>query len=276
MSQGPKDPAMQAAMSVLFHDFPWHAAACGDIDLTGWRRPQSYYRDIIWNGGDRVYATVRLPEPEGKKIIATAWATYPTLPTWSWPGLENKPMQVEVYSSAERVQLFVNDKLVGEQPTTRAEEFKAVFSVPYVPGTVKTVGLRGGRTVAESVLVTAGPATALRLTPDRSTIHADGQDLSFIAVEAVDAEGRLQPHADGEVQFAVSGAGTLAGVANGDGQDPASYAGDRRKLFNGRALIVVRSSRNAGGINVQAKSAGLREGSTIVQAQAAQSFPELQ
>ena len=80
-------------MELFFHPYPWHAAACGDLDLTGFRKPQSYYRDILWNGGDRVYATVRLPEPEGKKIIAIMWATYPTLPSWSWPGQEGKELR---------------------------------------------------------------------------------------------------------------------------------------------------------------------------------------
>ena len=97
-------------------------AACGDLDLTGYRKPQSYYRDILWNGGDRVYATVRLPEPDGKKIIAVGWATYPTLPTWTWPGQEGKALQVEVYSGAEKVRLYLNDKLIGEQPTGRDQE----------------------------------------------------------------------------------------------------------------------------------------------------------
>ena len=70
MAQGAADQAAQSPMSALFPGYPWHAAQCGDIDLTGNRKPQSYYRDILWNGGDRVYATVRLPEPEGKKIVA--------------------------------------------------------------------------------------------------------------------------------------------------------------------------------------------------------------
>ena len=125
MAQGAADPAVKAAMAVMFHGYPWHAAVCGDLDLTGYRKPQSYYRDILWNGGDRVYATVRFPEPEGKKIIAVGWATYPTLPTWSWPGQEGKELQVEVYSGAEKVRLFLNDKLIGEKPTGRDQEFKA-------------------------------------------------------------------------------------------------------------------------------------------------------
>ncbi len=185
MAQGPADPGVQAAMAVLFHGYPWHAANCGDIDLTGYRKPQSYYRDILWNGGDRVYATVRLPEPEGKKIIATAWAVYPTLPSWNWPGQDGKMMQVDVYSGAEKVQLFLNDRLIGEQPTGRDQEFKTTFSVPYVPGTLKAIGIRRDRPVAESVLRTAGEASKLRLTPDRLIVVADGEDLSFVTVEAV-------------------------------------------------------------------------------------------
>ncbi len=275
MSQGPKDPVMQAVMAVLFHDYPWHAAACGDIDLTGYRKPESYYREILWSGGDRVFATVRLPEPAGKKIIATMWATYPTLPSWTWPDEAGKNMEVEVYSGAEKVQLFLNDKLIGEQPTGIEQEFKATFSVPYTPGTLKAVGLRDNHPVAESVLTTAGKATKLRLTPDRTVIHADGEDLSFVTVEAVDAEGRLEPRADQEVQFAITGPGVIAAVGNGDGQDPAPYQGDRRKLFQGRALVVVRTSKQSGPLTLTAKTPGLNDGSATIQTQAVAPRPEL-
>ena len=265
MDQGKADPAMKAAMAVLFHGFPWHAAACGDLDLTGFRKPQSYYRDILWNGGDRVYATVRLPEPEGKKIIAVGWATYPTLPSWTWPGQEGKEMQVEVYSGAEKVRLFLNDKLIGEKPTGRDQEFKASFSIPFTPGTLKAVGVRGDHAVAESVLTTAGKPVKFRLTADRTMVQADGQDLSFITVEALDAAGRFQPNADQEVQFAISGPGVITAVGNGDGEDSASYQGDRRKLFQGRALVVVRTSRQRGEITVTAKTQGSGDGSVTIQ-----------
>jgi len=275
MTQGKADPAMTAAMAVLFHDYPWHAAVCGDLDLTGFRKPQSYYRDILWNGGDRVYATVRFPEPEGKKIIAVGWTTYPTLPTWSWPGQEGKELQVEVYSGAEKVRLFLNDKLIGEKPTGRDQEFKATFSVPYTPGTLKAVGMRGDKPVAESVLTTAGKAIGLRVTADRTVVQADGQDLSYLVVEAVDADGRLQPHADQELQFSISGPGVIAAVGNGDGQDGDSYQGDRRKLFQGRALVVVRTSKQSGPITIKARTPGLNEGSAKIEAKAVEQLAEL-
>ena len=257
------------------HNFPWHIAVCGDLDLTGFRKPQSYYRDILWNGGDRVYATVRLPEPEGKKIIAVGWATYPTLPNWNWPGQEGKELQVEVYSGAEKVRLYLNGKLIGEKPTGKEQEFKATFAVPYAPGTVKAVGVRGDKEVAESVLTTAGKASRLRVTADRTVIQADGQDLAYLTVEAVDAEGRVQQLADEDVTFTVTGPGTIAAVGNGDGVDPAAYQGNHRKLYQGRAQVIVRSARRAGAITVKAAATGLAGGVAVVQANTAGGRAEL-
>jgi len=275
MAKNNSDPNANAMMELFFHPYPWHAAVCGDLDITGYRKPQSYYRDIIWNGGDRVYATVRLPEPDGKKIIAIMWANYPTLSTWSWPGLEGKKLEVEVYSGAEKVRLFLNDKLLGEKPTGREQEFKAVFSVPYAPGVLKAVGLRGEREVAESILTTAKPAAKLRMTADRTVLQADGEDLSFVTVEAVDVNGQPDMHADQQVRFEISGPGVIAAVGNGDGQDPDSYQGDQRKLFQGRALVVIRTSRKIGPIKLKATGAGLSDASLIISANAAQPQAEL-
>ena len=108
---------------------------------------------------------------KARRSLLSLWATYPTLPSWSWPGQEGKELQVEVYSGAEKVRLFLNDKLIGEKPTGRDQEFKAAFSVPYAPGTLKAVGLRGDRVVAENVLSTAGNAAALRVTADRTVFR---------------------------------------------------------------------------------------------------------
>jgi beta-galactosidase len=115
----------------------------------------------------------------------------------------------------------------------------------------------------------------LRLTADRPVLQADGQDLSFIAVEALDEKGRFQPNAEQEVQFAISGPGTIAAVGNGDGQDAATYHGDRRKLFQGRALIVVRTSKLSGPIHLTAAAPGLTAGAIDIRATAAVPRPEL-
>jgi beta-galactosidase len=261
---------------LLFAGYPWHAAYSGDLDLTGFRKPSSYYRDILWNGGDRVFATVRLSEPEGKKIVAMGWSVYPTLPSWTWPGQEGKSLTVDVYSGAESVRLYLNDKLIGEKPTGRDQAFKAEFEVPYAPGTLKAEGVRAGKVVADSILQTTNDAARLKLTTDRTEISADGQDLAFVTVEAVDDKGRVQLNSDQKVHFAVSGAGSIAAVGNGNGQSLDPYSGDKCSLFHGRALVILRTTREAGEIKLSANGEGLPVSTVVVESKPARSLPDLQ
>jgi beta-galactosidase len=255
--------------------FPWHASYCGDLDLTGLRKPSSYYRDILWNGGDRVFVTVRLPEPDGKKILAAAWSVYPSLPSWTWPQQEGKPLTVQVYSSTDRVRLFLNDKLIGEKLTGRDQAFKAEFEIPYSPGTLKAEGVRGEKVVAESILATTGDPVRLKLTADRTVLSADGQDLAFVTVEAVDEKGRLQMNSDRKVHFIVNGVGTLAAVGSGDGQSTDPYSGDTFHLFHGRALVVLRTSRHTGKIKLTATADSLGPSSISVESRQQKSSAEL-
>ena len=264
-----EDPSTDPMMSLVMSGRPYHASACGDIDLTGVRKPQSHYRDILWNGGDRVYATVRVPAPDGQAVVPTVWSVPPTRPSWTWPGHEGKELQVEVYSGVERVRLLLNGSVVGEQPTGREQERKASFTVPYAPGKLEAVGLRGGRAVASSVLATAGEAARLRLTVDRPAIEADGQDLAFVVVEAVDASGRLQPNAAHDVGFSIAGPGSIVAVGSGDPTSDEPYVGARRRLFEGRALVVVRASEVEGRVGLEATAPGLAGATTTVTTRAA-------
>lgn len=175
-------------------------------------------------------------------------------------------MQVEIYSGTEKVRLFLNDKLIEEAPTGRDQQFKALFTVPYAPGVLRAEGVRGDRPVAEATLTTAGKPTGLRLTPDRNSIRSDGQDLSLVTVEALDAAGRLQPNADQQVEFAISGPGVIAAVGTGDTKSSEPYQANRRSLFNGGALVIVRSSGDPGSLKLTAKAKGLAEASVTINA----------
>jgi beta-galactosidase len=274
MSKG-ASPQQKALAAVFFHGFPWHAADCGDIDLIGNRKPQSYYRDIVWNGGDRLYTAVRLPAPTGKRIVAVGWATYPTVASWTWPGHEGQDLQVEVYSRAEKVRLYLNGKLLGEQPTGRDQQFRAVFHVPYQAGVLRTVALRDGKVVAQQRLTTTGPAARLRLVPDRSSLHADGEDLAFVQVEAVDAQGSPVFDASQDIHFSVSGPATILAAGNADQQDSSSYQGKARKLYQGRALVVLRTTTHAGDIRLHVDAAGLDSASSHLTSAASASMAEL-
>ena len=244
--------------------FPWHAAYCGDIDLTGWRKPISHYRDMLYNNTEHIYMAVREPEGDTLKIKETLWSVWPTWESWTWPGFEGKDLHVEVYSKYPKVRLYLNKKLIGEQATTEEQQFKAVFDVAYVPGILSAVGVSENGESDTIILKTSGKSAKIRLIPDRIKISADGQDLSFITVEVTDEDGILQPNAQNQLHFSVSGPGVIAGVDNADIKDPDPYSGTTRKAWHGRALVVVRSTRDAGNIKLTVSSEGITEASVMI------------
>jgi beta-galactosidase len=110
-----------------------------------------------------------------------------------------------------------------------------------------------------AILQTSGNAAGIKLIPDRTKLSADGQDLSFITIEVTDKDGKLQPNAQNQLQFSINGPGVIAGVDNADIKDLDPYIGTARKAWHGRALVVIRSTRNAGDIKLTVSSAGLTE-----------------
>ncbi|PZX10346.1 beta-galactosidase [Breznakibacter xylanolyticus] len=174
--------------------FPWHGAYCGGIDLLGWRKPISHYRSMLYNNTEQLYLAVREPNPDPLQITETKWAVWPTWESWTWPGFEGKELQVEVYSKYPKVRLYLNKKLIGEQATTEAQQFKATFTVPYTSGELNAVGLTDNNEVETATLKTSGDAARIKLKADRTTISANGQDLSFIAVEITDNDGVIRIH----------------------------------------------------------------------------------
>ena len=244
--------------------YPWHGAYCGDIDLTGWRKPISYYRELLFNPKDKLHLAVKEPDGYYGKIKETQWSVWPTWDSWSWQGHEGKPIEVEIYSRYPKVRLYLNGQLIGEQSTGREQEFKAVFSVPYTPGTLKAVGVENGQEVEVQELATAGEPAQIRLTADRTVITADGQDLSFVTVEILDKEGRVNPNAENRLTFEVKGAGVVAAVSNASLKDTDCYVGNTCNTWKGRAIVVLKSTKKNGTIRLKATAEGLRSATVSV------------
>ena len=230
--------------------FPeWHGAYCGDVDITGWRKPISHYREVLWHNDTPLYMAVKEPDGYHGKILETSWSVWPTWESWTWPGWDGKPVEVEVYTRQPEVKLYLDDQLIGTKQVSRDTEFKAVFSVPYKAGTLRAEA--GGESV---ILKTAGEPTRLRLTPDRTTMTADGQSLTFITVEVVDKQGTPVPEAAISCEAIVKGAGTLLAFASADLKDTEPYTSPRVKTWKGRALLVVRSTQKKGSVSVSIRS----------------------
>jgi beta-galactosidase len=121
---------------------------------------------------------------------------------------------VDALSNCEEVELFLNDQSLGRQAMKRNS--KLTWPVKYAPGTLRAKGYKGGRVVAETKVETTGAPAAVQLTSQRTTLAADGRDAAVFTVSVTDAQGRPVPTAGNKIKFALSGAGKILGVGNGD------------------------------------------------------------
>jgi len=252
----------------------WHGAPCGDVDITGWRKPISHYREMLWGptpgpsrGEGSIYLAVKEPNGYHGEIHTTMWSVWPTWESWTWPGWEGKPVEVEVYTKAPEVKLYLNNQLIGTKQVNRDTEYKAVFSVNYEPGVLRAVASSpssiSNSSSLSSQLVTAGEPARLRLTPDRTVMKADGQSLAFITVEVLDSKGNVCPEAAIDCEAVVKGQGSLLAFASADLKDTEPYTTPRVKTWKGRALLVVRSGKKKGKTLVGVKSQ-LPAASTVI------------
>jgi beta-galactosidase len=239
--------------------FPWHGAYCGDIDLMGRRKPISHYRSMLYNNSEMLYMAVREPAPEPLEIKETMWSVWPTWESWTWPGFEGKNIQVEVYSKYQKVKLYLNNQLIGEQFTSAAQQFKATFQVPYTSGLLKAVGVENDKEIDSAVLHTSGEAAKIKINADRKEILANGQDLSFVTIEITDKDGIIQANASNRMHFRIEGPGTIAGVDNADMKDTDPYVANTRKAWKGRVLVVIKSNHSAGDIKLHVTSDHLED-----------------
>ncbi len=243
--------------------YPWHAAYCGDIDLTGFRKPISHYRSMLWNpDGEHLFMAVKEPDGYHGKVKTTMWSTWPTTESWNWEGHEGKPIQVEVYSHYPKVRLSLNGETISEKSV---ENMAATFDLPYAPGILKAEGIDAGGNVAESkTLATAGKPAAIRLKPETTSLANDGSELSFINIEIIDNKGNVVPAADNNLRIDISGSGELVGFGNADIKDEDPYFDSTHKAWKGRALAVVRGNGKKGTLKVKVASPGLPSSSLAI------------
>jgi len=181
------------------------------------------------------------------------WGSEPVLhlfPHWNWEQRDGEPISVWVHSNLDSVELFLNGKSQGSkkvEPLTHLE-----WSVKYEPGVLEARGTKDGKVVLTEKRETTGEPESIRLTPDRTEINADGEDVCVLRVEVLDKEGRTVPTADVPILFKVTGEGALIGVGNGDPNCQESDKEPKRSLFNGLAQAIVQSTRTPGTITVEA------------------------
>jgi beta-galactosidase len=243
--------------------YPWFNSYCGDIDLIGEKKPQSYYRDVLW-GESRLEMAVQRPLPKGRTEELANWGWLDELRSWSWPGYEGVPLKVRVYTSADQVKLLLNGKEIGSKPAPDSAKLVVKFDVSYAAGELRAIAYREGQEIASLAFKTVSKPERLRLKPDRDTIRASRGDLAFVTLEITDAQGAPIPDIIRRIDFHVDGAGELAAVGNANPKDVASFRVPFCRTFRGKCLAVLRPSGGEGQITLSARSEGLTPASVVV------------
>lgn len=182
-------------------------------------------------------------------MYRSEWTNNPTLhlfPHWNWNVGDKIDMWV-YYNTADEVELFLNGKSLGKRTKT-SDRLHAIWeNVEFEAGEITAIGYKNGKEILRHSRKTAGKAEKIVLTADRKVLKADGYDLAYVTVECVDAKGNLVPTAMNQLYFEVDGVGELVGVDNGNAAGGESLKGNKMKLFNGKAIAIVRTKRNESG-----------------------------
>ena len=240
------------------YDYPWNQAYCGDIDVCGFKRPQSYYRDILWGVSDKPKMFVRRPSrysPESEKV--TFWGWHDGIEGWDFDVSDGTQVIVDVYSPAASVELWLNGELIGKN---NIEELKTVFNVPYKKGELKAIDSNGNAVILSS----SNAPCCIKLTPDRETIQPNA-DLCFVTVEIADCGGKPVTNATNSVLFTVEGAGKLLAVGSANPKTEEKYSGNTHSAYDGKLMAVVKSTGN-GEIILHAFSDGLKTAKLTINA----------
>lgn len=236
-------------------EYPWRTAWCGDIDITGHRRPQSYYREIVFGLRTDPYLAVQRPEHHGAVAAGTPWSWTDVISSWSWAGHENAPVTVEVYADADEVELLVNGRSVGRQPSGEKHRYKSAFETSYQPGLLEAVTWRDGAEIGRTAIRSAAAPVLLRAETDRAVIAGDPQDLAFVHLSLVDADGALHLSCDREIEVEVDGPGVLQALGSANPATEEVFTGTSCTTFDGRALAIVRPT-GQGRITLRATAEG--------------------
>ena len=242
--------------------YPWRSCYQGDLDLCGYRRPQSYFREAVWIGGKEPKIFTTHPEHYGEDFSGTHWHWYDVHETWTFQDAYlGKPVKAEVYTDAEEIVWYLNGRELG---SSKPEKGIATMDIPYEKGTLSVKALKNGVVCGESSLHTVGEAAQISVEAERTEFTADNLDLCYFRITIQDENGDRVTEAGNELTCLVEG-GELMGIFSGDPINEDVYGSNRCHAFDGRALAIVRT-KTPGKVTVTVGANGLKTGAASAEA----------
>ncbi|MFK4852111.1 DUF4982 domain-containing protein [Microbacterium sp. LTA6] len=239
-------------------EFPWLTSWSADLDMTGHRRPMSYYRETVFGLRTEPYIAVRRPSNHGRAFTLGQWSWTDAVSSWSWNIEDGFPMALEVYSDADEIRLQLNDRVIATQRVGARRAFVADFEIPFESGALTAVALRDGEEVSRSILKSAAGEALLDVRLDKTTAELRDGTLFFAEIELRDGGGSLINDADRPVTVTVTGAGSLAAFGSGRPRTIERFDQNTHGTYDGRVLAVIRPDR-AGTIEIAVAAEGTPE-----------------
>jgi len=250
------DPSKQQELKEKLEEMrknnpPSRSSYFGIIDLAGFPKDRYYIYQAHWRPN--------LPMAH-------------ILPHWNWKERIDSIVPVNVYTSGDEAELFLNGKSLGRRSKKEGQDFRLVWdSVVYTPGELKVIAYKNGKQWATDVVKTTGEAAKLTLKSNRKEISNDGSDLAFITVLVQDKEGLTVPRSNPLLQFEIEGPGEIIATDNGDATSFESFQSKQKHAFNGMALVVVKANKGmSGNIIVKVNGKLLNSGQVVIHVQPGQ------
>lgn len=234
-----------------YKEWPSRSSYFGIMDLAGLPKDRYYHYRSRWNKKDE---------------------TLHILPHWNWKGKEGDTIPVFVYTNYPAAELFLNGKSLGIQKKNNSTVLKRYrlmwMDVIYEPGELKVVALNAdGKAMSEKSIHTAGKPYQLKLKADKTQLLANGKDLSYVTVSVVDKAGNECPTSTNKLKFNVTGNGVFRAVCNGDATSLEMFHLPTMKLFSGKLVVTVQSSKEAGDIKLLVEGAKLKSSEIVLHSQ---------
>ena len=231
----------------------------GFLDLAGFEKPKYYYRQSLWSQEPMVHLS-SISKENSSYENNNRWNISET--HWNWKAEE----QVEVicYTNCEEAELFLNDKSLGIKKLKDFPQYYLTWEVVFEVGELKVVAKNNdGKTCTYEIYSALNPKT-LTMRVDDTELIANGQDMAHIEIEVIDDNGKLFYLAHNEINLTLEGPGEIIGMENGDPQDLEPYSSRKRKVYNGKLLVYIRTKTVVGQIVIKAESKGLEPARLVV------------
>ncbi|MDR6610727.1 hypothetical protein J2Y42_000139 [Leifsonia sp. 1010] len=248
----------------LFSPWPGHLAGTANFDITGRRQTQTYVNEIIWGLRTEPYIAVRPVDHARDKRTPSLFRATDAIRSWSWDGFEGTTATIEVYARAARVTLELDGAPVGRG--RRHGDLLTTFRVPFRPGTLTARAYdRRGNQIGCDELRSADADLRLNVRAETDEFVADGQSLLYVPIELTDSAGTVKPTADRAVTVSIDGPAVLAfGSAAASSNE--GFTQSSHTTFQGRAMAILRSTRESGIVTVTISADGCTEERLTIEA----------